>query len=170
MKKIKIILGIITVLVLAFFVTGLVVKETTYTAEISVNKPISEVFKIFNQPGNMKKWIPEIKSIDTLNLNPGFTGSEFKMVVENQGQEITMIQKVLAYIPNNKVTFFLDAENMLKKDNYTFTETDGVTTVRLNASCQSDSYVMACMFPYFKSTFKEQDQSYLNSFKQYIEK
>lgn len=170
MKKIKIILGIITVLVLAFFVTGLVVKETTYTAEISVNKPIGEVFKIFNQPGNIKKWIPEIKSIDTLNLNPGFTGSEFKMILENQGQEITMTQKVLAYIPNKKVTFFFDAENMLKKDNYTFIETEGITKVILNASCQSDSYIMACMFPYFKSVFKEQDQSYLNSFKQYIEK
>jgi hypothetical protein len=29
---------------------------------------------------------------------------------------------------------------------------------------------MACMFPYFKGTFKAQDQSYLNNFKTFLEK
>ena len=169
MKKIKIILGIISVLVLVFFLTGLVVKETNYTAQISTNKPIKEVFNTFNQPGNVQKWIPEIKSIDTLNLNPGFSGSTFKMVVDNQGQEITMTEKVLAYVPHEKVTLFFDAENMLKTDDYVFTEQDGITTVTLNSSCQSDSYIMACMFPYFKGVFQEQDQTYLNNFKDYLE-
>ena len=49
----------------------------------------------------------------------------------------------------------------LKTDDYIFTEKDGVTTITLNASCQSESYIMACMFPYFKGTFQEQDQTYL---------
>ncbi len=170
MKKIKIILGIISVLVLAFFLTGLIVKETNYTAQVFVNKSIKEVFKTFNQPGNVQKWILEIKSIDTLNLNPGFTGSEFKIVIDNKGQEITMTKKIMAYVPNEKVTLFFDAENMLKTDDYIFTEKDGKTMVTLNSSCQSDSYIMACLFPYFKGVFKEQDQTYLNNFKAYIEK
>jgi uncharacterized protein YndB with AHSA1/START domain len=170
MKTIKVILGIISALVIAFFLTGLIVKETNYTAQVYINKPIKEVFTVFNQPGNVQKWIPEIKSIDTLNINPGFIGSKFKMVVNNQGQEITMTEKVLAYIPNKKVTLFFDAENMLKQDDYIFTEKNGVTTLTLNSSCQSDSYLMACMFPYFKAVFRDQDQTYLNSFKVFIEK
>ena len=170
MKTIKVILGIISVLVLAFFMTGLIIKDTKYSLEVSINKSKTEVFSIFNTPGNVKKWIPEIKSIDTLNLNPGFTGSEFKIVVDNQGQEITMTEKVMAYVPNEKVTLFFDAENMLKTDDYIFTEKVGVTTDTLNSSCQSDSYIMACMFPYFKGVFEDQDQAYLNNFKAYIEK
>lgn len=170
MKTIKVILSIISALVLAFFLTGLIVKETNYSAEISVNKPLKEVFKLFNEPGNVQQWIPEIKSIDTLKLNPSFTGSEFKMVVDNQGQEITMIEKIMAYVPNEKITLFFDAENMLKTDNYVFTEKDGHTIITLNSSCQSDSYIMACMFPYFEGVFQEQDQTYLNNFKAYAEK
>ena len=170
MKTIKVILGIITVLVIAFFLTGLIVKETNYSAEISVNKPLKEVFKLFNEPGNVQQWIPEIKSIDTLKLNPSFTGSEFKMVVDNQGQEITMTEKIMAYVPNEKTTLFFDAENMLKTDNYIFTEKDGNTIITLTSSCQSDSYIMACMFPYFEGVFQEQDQTYLNNFKVYAEK
>ncbi|MEE9407926.1 MAG: SRPBCC family protein [Polaribacter sp.] len=170
MKTIKIILGIITTLVVIFLATGLIVKETNYTAQVSVNKSVQEVFEVFNKKENIKNWIPDIKTFEVVNNNPGITGSIYKIVVENQGQEIAMTEKVLAYVPNEKVTLFFDAENMLKTDDYVFTEKDGITTIVLNSSCQSDSYIMACMFPYFKGTFQEQDQTYLNNFKAFIEK
>lgn len=170
MRTVKIIIAIISTITLIFFATGLIIKETNYSAQVYVNKPIEDVFKVFNNQENLKNWIPEIKSFEVINENPGKTGSTYKMVVENQGQEISMIEKVLAYVPNEKVTIFFDAENMLKTDDYNFNEKDGKTIVTLNSSCKSDSYIMACMFPYFKSTFQEQDQAYLNNFKAYIEK
>ena len=169
MKTIKVILITISVLLGAFLVTGLIVKETTYSAEVTINKPIAEVFSNFAKIDSVKNWIPEIQSVETVNKNPGITGSVYSLVVLNQGEEITMTEKIMAYIPNEKITLFYDAENMLKKDDYLFSEKNGVTTVSLNASCQSDSYVMACIFPYFKSTFREQDQSYLNNFKAFLE-
>ncbi|WP_339661467.1 SRPBCC family protein [uncultured Polaribacter sp.] len=170
MKTIKIILGIITAITVVFFATGLFVKQTDYTAQVSVNKPLTEVFETFNTSEKIKNWIPEIKSLEVLNENIGKTGSSYKIIIDTQDQEITMTQKVLAYVPNEKVTLFFDAENMLKTDDYIFTEKNGVTTITLNASCQSESYMMACMFPYFKSTFKDQDQTYLNNFKAFVEK
>ena len=170
MKTIKIILGVITFFVLAFFLTGLFVKETTYKAYITLNKPISEVFKDFSTSENIKKWIPEIKSLKVINENPGKVGSTYEIVINNSGQDITMTQKVLAFVPNEKLTFYFDAENMLKTDDYIFTEKEGITTIQLNAICVSDSYIMACMFPYFKGTFQAQDQGYLNSFKAFAEK
>ncbi|WP_158838542.1 SRPBCC family protein [Polaribacter sp. L3A8] len=170
MKTIKIILGIISAIVVAFLLTGLIVKETAYKVQVTVNKPVSNVFEAFNKSEDLKNWIPEVQSFEVLNDNPGKTGSIYKIVVLNQGQEIAMTEKVMAYVPNEKVTLFFDAEGMLKKDDYTFTENDGVTTITLNASCQSETYLMACVFPYFKGTFIEQDQSYLNNFKEFVEK
>lgn len=169
MKTVKIILGIIIALTLVFFGTGLLVKDTKYVAEVAVNKSLEDVFKAFNDTKNIQNWIPEVTSIEVVNDNPGRTGSIYKIVVENQEQEITMTQKVLAYVPNEKVTLFFDAENMLKKDDYNFTEKNGKTIINLSSSCRSDSFIMACMFPYFKGTFQEQDQSYLNNFRAYIE-
>jgi len=169
MKTIKIILGIISFFVLAFFLTGLFVRETTYTAQVSVNKPIPSVFKTFNNAENIKNWIPEIKSLEVVNENPGKTGNVYKIVLDNQGQEITLTEKVMAFVENEKVTLFIDAEGMLKKDDYIFTEKDGVTTVTLNASCQSDTYLMSCVYPLFKGVFLEQDQAYLNNFKVFAE-
>jgi uncharacterized membrane protein len=168
MKTIKVI--IISILVLAFLVTGIVIKETSYTAEVSIEKPVATVFNNFMKIESVKNWIPDIKSVKAVNKNIGIIGSVYKVVVLNQGQEIAMTEKIMAYVPNEKVTLFFDAENMLKKDDYLFTEENGVTTITLNASCQSESFLMACMFPYFKGTFQAQDQSYLNNFKTFLEK
>ena len=169
MRTIKIILGFISIITVIFFTTGLLIKETSYTTEVTVNKPVDEVFSAFNNIENTKKWIPEIKSIDTIQSNFVKTGSIYQIVINNQGEDITMTEKVMAYIPNEKLTVFYDAENMLKTNDYTFTENDGATKITLRATCVSESYMMACVFPYFKSTFKEQDQAYLNNFKQFIE-
>jgi uncharacterized membrane protein len=169
MKTIKIILIIISILVVAFLATGLLVQQTNYSAKISIEKSLPEVFSKFMQIDSVQNWIPDIKSVKVVNKNPGITGSIYDVVVLNQGQEIVMTEKIMAYVPNEKVTLFFDAENMLKKDDYLFSEEKGITTITLNASCQSESFIMACMFPYFRSTFQAQDQSYLNNFKAYLE-
>jgi len=170
MKTIKVILIIISILVFVFFATGIVVQKTSYSAMVSIEKPVNTVFSNFMKIDSSKSWIPDIKSVKAINKNPGIIGSLYKVVVLNQGQEIAMTEKIMAYVPNEKVTLFFDAENMLKKDDYLFTEKNGITTVTLNASCQSESFLMACMFPYFKGTFQAQDQSYLDNFKIFLEK
>lgn len=169
MKTVKIIISIISVLTLAFLATGIVIKETTYAAEVTIDKPINLVFKEFNKYENTKNWIAEIKSFETVNENFGKTGSVYNIIIENQGQEIKMSQRILAYVPNEKVTFYFDAENMLKKDDYLFTEKDGVTTITLNTSCNSKTYIMSCILPYFKGKLEDQSQVYLDNFKEFLE-
>ena len=169
MKTIKVILIIISIVVVAFLATGLLVQQTNYSATVSIDKPIDEVFSNFMQIDSVKNWIPDIKSVKPVNINPGITGSVYDVVVLNQGQEIIMTEKIMAYVLNEKVTLFYDAENMLKKDDYLFSEENGTTTITLNAACQSESFIMACMFPYFRGTFQAQDQSYLNNFKKFLE-
>ena len=169
MKTIKVILIIISSLVVAFLATVLLVQQTNYSATVSIDKPIDEVFSNFMQIDSVKNWIPDIKSVKPVNINPGITGSVYDVVVLNQGQEIVMTEKIMAYVLNEKVTLFYDAENMLKKDDYLFSEENGITTITLNAACQSESFIMACMFPYFRGTFQAQDQSYLNNFKKFLE-
>ena len=169
MKTIKVLLIIISTLVVAFLATGLLVQQTNYSATVSIDKPVDEVFSNFMQIDSVKNWIPDIKSVKAVHINPGITGSVYDVVVLNQGQEIVMTEKIMAYVLNEKVTLFYDAENMLKKDDYLFSEENGITTITLNAACQSESFIMACMFPYFRGTFQAQDQSYLNNFKKFLE-
>ncbi|MDE0534898.1 MULTISPECIES: SRPBCC family protein [unclassified Tenacibaculum] len=169
MKKIKIILGIITALILAFFLTGLVVQEVVYTNEITVNKPVKEVFADFQNVELMKQWMPEVKSIDVLEEKPNKVGSTYKVVVENQGKLVTMTEEVLAFEENERLTFHFDAENMLKTDDYAFTSEGNTTKIVQTTTCTSESYVMSCLFPYFKGALKKMSQQYLDEFKKVSE-
>lgn len=172
MKTIKVIIVIITVLVIAFFSIGLLVKDTTFTTQITIEKPVATVFSTFNDTSKLKEWIPEFKSIETIEEKLGKTGSTYKIIVDNNGQDIVMQEKILAFVPNEKVTLYYNAGkgNMLKKDDYVFSSHDNSTTITHNASCSSGKFIMSCMFPIFKSKFKEQDQEYLNNLKVFLEK
>ena len=59
---------------------------------------------------------------------------------------------------------------MLKTNDYIFTAEGETTVVSHKASCRSNGFLMACMFPLFKSKFKKQDQGYLNNLKTFLEK
>lgn len=169
MKRIKIILGVITAFIVAFLLVGIIINDIKYTAQVAVNKPLKEVFELFNNPNETKKWIPEIKKIQAVSKKQEVKGSIYTIVLGTNDKEITMTQKIVDYVPNQRVTLFYDAENMLKNNKYVFTEEKGMTTITLHATCQSESYIMGCMFPFFKSTFKEQDQQYLTNFKEFVE-
>ena len=168
MKAVKIVLGIVTALVLVFLLTGVIVTEVKYTAEIEINKPINEVFKNFENVDFMKKWLPEVKSIEPIEEKVGVVGSTYTMTVINQGQEMKMVEKITAYIPNEKMTFQFDSDQMTKIDDYNFIANGNKTKMIQNCSVNSKSYITACLFPYFKGTFK--NLSYMKRFKEEVEK
>ncbi len=170
MKAIKIIVVIITILTVGFFVTGLLVKETTYTTQVKIGKPLEETFTVFTNTSQLKEWIPELISIETIDEKEGKVGSTYKMIVDNNGEELEITEKILAYIPNEKITFYFDAGDMLKTDDYQFISEGNETAIIRSTSSKSNSYIMSCIFPYFKGAFKEIDQNYLNNFKAYAEK
>lgn len=170
MKAIKIILGIIITFSIVFFATGLIVKETKYTAEIEINKPVKEVFAKFEDIEILKTWMPELKVIEPINETSQKIGSTYKMVIENEGREVKMIEKILAYTPNEKMTFHFTSDGMQKTDDYNFIKQGAITKVVQNSTIKSNSYMLACVFPWFKSKFKSLSQEYMNRFKEVVEK
>ncbi len=171
MKTIKIILGVIIALTIVFFATGLFFKEIVYTTEVAIEKPIQEVFTLFNDSSKIKNWIPELQSIEPIDEKSEKTGSTYKMVIKNKnGEEITLQEKVIAFVPNEKVTLRFNSPTMLKFDDYIFSFSDGKTTIKNNSKCVGGSYILSCLFPYFKGKLKSIDQEYLNNFKTFIEK
>ena len=170
MKIIKTSLKFVAVLLLVFFSTGVFIKEISYQVAIEINKPLEEVFTAFNDQSRLKEWMPEMRSIEVIDAKAGVVGSVYKLHVENDGKTIEMNEKVLAYIPNKKVTYYFQIDDMLKTDDFNFVEKNGVIILTQKVLCKTNSYFIQCMFPYFKGKFVEIDQKKLDNFKAYIEK
>jgi uncharacterized membrane protein len=170
MKTVKFIVVLLVLLSIVFFGTGLVIKESNYSVEVSINKPLEETFQIFNNQELMTQWVPQITQVEAIKENPGMIGSEYRITMDNNGQAVTMKEKVLAFVENEKVTQYFDQEGVLKTNDYTFTADGNQTKIVLNATYQGESYILNCVFPYFKGTFKGLDETNLENFKQFAEK
>lgn len=170
MKAVKIIVTILVILTVIFFATGLVVKESTYSIEISIDKPLEETFAKFNDISTISEWIPEYKSIEITDNKPGVTGSIYSITVLNNEEEVIIREKILGYVKNEKVTQSFDRDAFEEIDDFTF-KSDGLKTIiTLNSSYQAKSYILGCVLPYFKGKFKGADQLALDNFKIFVEK
>jgi len=170
MKTVKIIVTFLVILTVIFFATGLVVKESTYSIEISIDKPLEETFAKFNDISTISEWIPEYKSIEVTDKKAGVTGSVYRITVVNKDQEVTIREKILGYVKNEKVTLYFDREAFEEIDDFTFKRVGSKTMITLNSSYQAKSYILGCVLPYFKGKFKGADQLALDNFKVFAEK
>ncbi|MEX6625928.1 SRPBCC family protein [Tenacibaculum salmonis] len=170
MKAVKITLGIVTAFVLVFLITGIVIKEVEYSTEITIDKPVNKVFENFTNPELTKKWLPNIKSIEVIEQKTAVVGSSYTMTVESNGQEVKMVQKITDFVPNQKITFEFHSSEMIKIDTYNFASNNTITTITQNSSVNSKSYLTACLYPYFKGTFKAVNMNCLTQLKELSEK
>ncbi len=136
----------------------------------TVNKPVDEVFKVFNDQSKLKEWIPSVKLIEPIEEKEGKVGSTYKMVVDNQGKDFEMIEKITAFEENKRVGLEFDAQGMLKIDDVVFTSDGTSTMITNNAIAKGTDYFHKCLFPYFKSAMIKTDQASLDNFKKMIEK
>lgn len=170
MKRIlRILGGLLLLLAIIFFVTGLIVKETTYQVSTTINKPIEEVFKVFNDQSKLKEWIPAVKVFEPIEEKEGMVGSTYRMVVDNKGTDFEMKETVTAFEENKRVGLEFAAQGMLKTDDIVFTSDGTSTTITNNASCKGTTYLTKCMFPYLKGAFIKTDKASLDNFKNMIE-
>ncbi|MFL0093678.1 SRPBCC family protein [Tenacibaculum maritimum] len=169
MKTIKIILGIIIVLVVAFFATGIVVKDIKYTAEVEINKNIKTVFSMFTDAKKFIQWQPEIIAIRPITEKEQITGSTYELTIKNGEQKIKMQEVIKTYLANQIITFQFRSNNLLKTDIYTFQSKGGRTKIIQNSALINNSYIASCVFPYFKGALKEKSQESLERLKKIVE-
>tara|TARA_B100000780_G_scaffold104537_1_gene73122 strand:- start:866 stop:1378 length:513 start_codon:yes stop_codon:yes gene_type:complete len=170
MKTVKIIIIFLIILTLLFFGTGLVIKDSSYTSQITIHKPIEETFTMFTDIATLTLWNPEYSAVEVVDQKPGITGSRYDIKVLHNNQTIIIKEKVLAYVKNEKITLFIDRDGVVERDDYTFTSDRSHTVINLNSSYQAKSYILGCVLPYFKSKFKKIDEVSLNNFKNFAEK
>jgi len=169
MKTVKIVLGVLIAITIAFFCTGLIIKENTYSHQITINQPLNKTFELFSDQNLVKEWIPEITNIEAIQMKPGMVGSEYRVTMENEGVVLSKKEKILAYVKNEQLTYYFDAEGVYKTDDFSFSSEGNNTLISLESTYSGKSYLISCVFPYFKGTFKDVDIQNLERFKEFAE-
>jgi len=169
MKTVKIILIFLIILTTLFFTTGLVVKDNNHSTSIIVDKPLDQTFSIFNDLKTIPSWNPEFVSIEIVDKKTGIVGSEYRIKIRHNEQEVFIKEKILAYVENEKVTLFFDREGLIETDDFSFSSDGSKTIIQLNSNYQAKTYIIGCVLPYFKYKFKQIDNATLFNFKKFVE-
>jgi len=98
-----------------------------------VDKPIKDVFAFVANPNNMSKWNSAIVSLQQITPGEVGVGTKFKSVGEMMGRRIEGEMQIIAYEPDTKCSFQVNAGPMQVNMNLTFKTVGTGTKISLNA-------------------------------------
>ncbi len=65
-----------------------------FSHEVVINKSREDVWRLFDNPDNLKKWQPALKSFEHQSGRPGQAGAASKLIYEENGREIVLIETI----------------------------------------------------------------------------
>ncbi len=66
-----------------------------YTQEITINKPLEEVVRLFDNPDNMGHWMEGLVSFEHLSGEPGKVGAKSKLKFKMGKRDLEMVETIL---------------------------------------------------------------------------
>jgi len=163
-RILKILTILILFLMIGFLSLGLFVPEVDYESHGEVVGSVGDVFALYNDMDQIDQWIPSIKTIKPLKETQNKKGSVYEMVIDNEGNEITMKEKVLDYKEGELVSLEFDAGAMTKTDVFTFAQAGNKTKIIGKHTVRGNNYFYKCMFSMFGSNMQGIDQGYMDAF------
>jgi uncharacterized protein YndB with AHSA1/START domain len=65
-----------------------------FTIEVVIDQPREKVWEVFDNPANMSKWQPTVKSFELQSGEPGQPGSVSKLVYDENGREVVLTETI----------------------------------------------------------------------------
>lgn len=98
-----------------------------------IDRPQKDVFAFVSNPNNMSKWNSAIVSLEQVTPGAVGTGTKFKTVGEMMGRRIEGEMQIIAYEPDSKCAFQMNAGPMQININLSFKTVGTGTKVSFNA-------------------------------------
>jgi len=129
MKALKLTGVAVLVLVLAFFAIGLFIPSFEYEHRLEVNAPVTHCWTVFTNLSNMEKWVVDLKSMEKLSGDDTELGSRYKLVLEQDGREIEVLEEITAIKENELIAFAFEADQMFSTIEVHFSQIENGTEI-----------------------------------------
>ncbi len=169
MNILKWVVGILALLLVAFFMVGVFVPTFTYESRISVNKPAAHAFAVFIDENKTADWMTGFKSIEIISGNRGEVGSKYKLAIEENGELMEMEETITKFKENELFASKLINDVMFADVEITFVESHGQTTITASNLVEGRNWIWKSLLGLFKGNISNQSQEIYENLKQLIE-
>ena len=86
-----------------------------YTCEVTIDKPRADVIKLFDSIDNLYKWQKGLESFEIISGKPGVNGLKSKMIYNENGKKMEMIETIEKFNFPNELIAVYEAKNVWNK-------------------------------------------------------
>ena len=141
-----------------------------YTNETVINLPVKRVIELFDNPGNLKKWMPGLLKFEPLNGTPGQPGAKSRLKFKMKNREVEMIETVTVRKLPEEFSGTYETKGIFNVVRNKFIPVDKNTTKYVSENEFQFSGMMKLFGLLMPGAFKKQSQEYLDLFKAFAEK
>jgi len=140
-----------------------------YSCEVIIELPRDRVVALFDNPDNLSKWMPGLKSSEHLTGERGQPGATSRMVFDQGGKQIEMIETIVSRNLPEEFTGTFETEGVKNHLVNRFYEDEPQKTRWVTETEFTFSGKLKLMAPMMRSSFQEQTQEYMDRFKRFAE-
>lgn len=142
----------------------------SYSEEITIEKPRSEVTRLFVAIDQFMKWQPDLTDYQTFQGNPLEEGAKSRLVYrEGRGDNIKMVETILENNLPENLKFRHSTDGVVNYQNHIFEDKGDTTLYRVDSEYDLDG-LMKVMNIFTPNHFPKQTRKFMESFKEFVEK
>lgn len=169
MKYLKYILGVLAVLVIGFFLLGLIKPELSYECEVMVDKPLSESWAVSQDIEKMSDWLDGFQKTEHVSGSPGTVGAISDVYFITDGEEMTIRETITDIVPNESISMSFASDFMDMDYKLTMKSVDGKTKISSSTTAMGNGVVSKSIMALMGSSIKAQEETNLSNLKKTIE-
>jgi len=142
-----------------------------FKLELTINKSRNEVWKTFNNPGNISKWQPSLTRFELLSGTQGQPGAVSKLTYEEGGREFSLVEKVIYQEEPHRLDAVYENEFTDNPMRNTFIEqAENQTLWMVEMEFKFKTIMMKLLGPFLKKNFVRRTQRDMERFKEFVER
>ena len=140
-----------------------------YETEVMIDLPRARVIELFDDPDNLAKWQPGLKSFEHISGEEGQPGAKSKMIYDMSGRTVEMIETIETRdLPDEFIAIY-EAKGVWNWNANRFYEAGADKTRWVLDTDFKFSGFMKIMSIFMQGTFKKQSLQTMMDFKQFAE-
>lgn len=140
-----------------------------YSCEIEINKPISEVISLFDNPDNLYKWMEGLQSFEHISGTAGQPGAKSKLKFKMGKRDVEMIETVITRNLPDEFTGSYEVKGVHNIVKNRFQKVDDNKTRYITEQEFQFKGIMKFIAFLMPGAFKKQSMKYLTAFKNFAE-
>ena len=169
MKYVKYILGILGILIIGFFLLGLIKSEVSYKCEIMIDKPLAESWKVTQDEDKLSEWLPGLQKIEHVSGTPGTVGAVSDVYFVEDGQEMIIRETITDIVPEESISMSYENDFMNMDYTMVMTSADGQTKINSSTVAVGNGMISKSLMALMGNSIKKQEETNLNNLKKAIE-